>query len=81
MTKVIAVNERGSLTLPRELREKLGVTRGGQLVVEIDANGAVLLRAGVVIPVEIYSKARIEEFQKMNELPLAGRKLRWRKAQ
>jgi AbrB family looped-hinge helix DNA binding protein len=80
MTKVITVNERGALTLPREVREKLGVTRGGQLLVDVDEGGSVTLRAGVVMPVEIYSKARIEEFQRMNEAPLARGKIRWRKA-
>jgi len=80
MTKVITVNERGSLTLPREMREKLGVTRGGQLVVDMDESGGVVLRAGVVMPLEIYSQARVDEFQRMNEAPLAGKKLRWRKA-
>jgi AbrB family looped-hinge helix DNA binding protein len=80
MTKVITVNERGALTLPREAREKLGVTRGGQLVVDMDESGEVTLRAGVVMPVEIYSAARVEEFQRSNESPLVGKKLRWRKA-
>jgi len=80
MTKVITVNERGALTLPREVREKLGVTRGGPLVVEVDERGDVILRARVVLPVEIYSGARVEEFEKMNESPLTGRKLTWRKS-
>jgi AbrB family looped-hinge helix DNA binding protein len=80
MIKVITVNQRGALTLPKEVREKLGVTRGGQLVVDMDERGQAVLRAGVVMPVEIYSTARVEEFQRMNEAPLAGRKLRWRKA-
>ena len=80
MTKVITVNGRGALTLPKEAREKLGVTRGGQLVVDIDDNGGITLRPGVVMPVEIYSAARVKEFQRMNESPLAGKKLRWRKA-
>jgi len=80
MTKVITVNERGALTLPKEVREKLGVTRGGQLVVDVEKGGGVVLRAGVVMPVEMYSPARIEEFERMNEAPLSGKKLRWRKA-
>ena len=80
MTKIITVNERGAMTLPREVREKLGVTRGGQLVVDMDESGEVILRAGVVMPVEIYSTARVAEFERMNEAPLAGKKLRWRKA-
>jgi len=80
MTKVITVNGRGALTLPKEARERLGVTRGGQLVVDVDESGDVVLRAGVVMPVEIYSATRVEEFRRMNESPLAGKTLRWRKA-
>jgi len=80
MTKVISVNQRGVLTLPKEVREKLGVTHGGQLVVECDEDGEVVLRAGVVMPVEIYTKEWVREFDRMNNTPLAGRKLRWRKA-
>ena len=53
---------------------------GGQLVVDFDDAGEVVLRAGVVMPVEIYSAARVEEFERMNEKPLTGRELRWRKA-
>lgn len=80
MTKIISVNERGALTLPKEVRDKLGVTRGGQLIVEFNEAGAVSLRPGVVMPMEIYSAARVEEFVRLNEKPLLGRKLRWRKA-
>ena len=80
MTKVISVNQRGVLTLPKEVREKLGVTHGGQLVVECDEDGEVVLRAGVVMPVEIYTKEWVREFDRMNNTPLAGLKLRWRKA-
>ncbi len=79
MTKVISVNERGTLTLPREVRDKLGVTGGGHLVVDMDEDGEVILRAGVIMPVEVYSPARVEEFQRMNEAPLARKKLTWRK--
>jgi AbrB family looped-hinge helix DNA binding protein len=79
MTKVITVNDRGALTLPKEIREKLGVTRGGQLVVDMEEEGEVVLRAGVIMPVEIYSPVRVEEFRRMNEAPLTGKKLHWRK--
>jgi AbrB family looped-hinge helix DNA binding protein len=80
MTKVITVNERGALTLPKEIRDKLGVTRGGQILVETSEDGMVYLQAGCVMPVEIYSAAREEEFMEMNEAPLRGKKLRWQKA-
>jgi AbrB family looped-hinge helix DNA binding protein len=79
MTKTISVSERGTLTLPKEARKSLGIPQGGQLIVEMDEEGAVTLRAGALMPLEIYSKARLAEFQQMNEVPLAGRKLRWSK--
>ena len=58
MTKVIFGECKGALTLPKEAREKIGVTRGGQLVVDIDDNGKITLRPGVVMPPEIYSTTR-----------------------
>ena len=79
MNKVISISERGALTLPVELRERLGVKRGGHLIAEMGKSGEVVLRPGIVVPVEIYSEAQIEEFKRMNETPLAGKKLRWRK--
>ena len=79
MTKVLTVNERGALTLPKEVRERLGVTRGGHLVVEVTEDGDVTLRPGVVMPVEVYSPSRVDEFQRTTEAPLSGKKLAWRK--
>lgn len=80
MTKVITVNERGALTLPKSVRDLLGVTRGGQIVADTDENG-VRLRPGVVMPVEIYSPERVEEFQLLNEAPLSDyKKIVWRKS-
>ena len=80
MVKIISVNQRGALTLPKEVRDRLGVARGGQLIVDCPESGDVVLRAGVLMPVEMYSAARMAEFQRMNETALAGKKLRWRKA-
>jgi AbrB family looped-hinge helix DNA binding protein len=79
MTKVVTVSERGALTLPKRIREVLGVTCGGQIVVDLDPAGGVRLRSGVVVPVEMYSPGRERDFQKLNEVPLASRKLAWRK--
>lgn len=79
MTKVITVNQRGAMTLPKEVRDALGVTRGGQLVLNLDKQGNAVLQAGVVFPVEIYTEERVREFDTMNNGPLTGRKLRLRK--
>ncbi len=75
MTKVININERGTLTLPKELRQRLGLQASGQLVAEDTAEG-VLLRTGVTFPVEIYTDKRLAEFQRNNEDALASHRLR-----
>lgn len=66
MTKVIAINERGTLTLPKELRKRLGIIGEGQVLAE-EKDGGILLRAGAMFPLEIYSDARVAEFEKNNE--------------
>jgi len=71
MTKVININERGTLTLPKELRQRLGLNGGGQVVAEATADG-ILIRAGATFPVEFYSDQRVAEFARNNDQALAG---------
>jgi AbrB family looped-hinge helix DNA binding protein len=69
MTKVISINERGTLTLPKELRRRIGLAGGGQVVAEETAEG-ILIRGGATFPVEIYTDQRIAEFGRNNEKAL-----------
>lgn len=66
MTKIININERGTLTLPKEMRRRLGLKEGGQVVAEETAQG-ILIRTGVTFPVEIYTDKRVAEFSRNNE--------------
>ena len=66
MTKVININDRGTLTLPKEMRQRLGVSRNAQVVAE-ETDDGILLRAGVTFPVEVYSEKRLAEFRRNNE--------------
>ena len=70
MIKVININQRGTLTLPKEMRRRMGVRAHGQVVAE-ETDEGVLLRAGVTFPVEMYSEERLAEFQRNNEEALA----------
>ena len=71
MTKVININGRGTLTLPKELRQRIGLTGEGQVVAEETPEG-ILIRAGATFPVEIYTDKRVAEFTRNNEQALAG---------
>ncbi len=75
MTKVININGRGTLTLPKELRQRIGLTGEGQVVAEETPEG-ILLRAGATFPVEIYTDQRVAEFARHNEQALAGFRLK-----
>jgi bifunctional DNA-binding transcriptional regulator/antitoxin component of YhaV-PrlF toxin-antitoxin module len=77
MTKVININDRGTLTLPKELRRRLGVNGNGQVVAEETEEG-ILLRAGVTFPIEIYSDKRLAEFDRHNERALTRFRLKRR---
>jgi AbrB family looped-hinge helix DNA binding protein len=70
MTKVISINKRGTLTLPKELRRRIGLAGGGQVVAEETSEG-ILIRAGATFPVEIYTDQRVAEFGRNNEKALA----------
>lgn len=70
MERTVSINERGTITLPKDLRRKYGLEQGGQVVIEESEEG-LLLRPGVTFSVEIYSDERIGEFQQHNEADLA----------
>jgi len=74
MTKVININDRGTLTLPKEMRRRLGVDGNAQVVAE-ETDEGILIRPGVTFPVELYSEKRLAEFHRNNEESLAAYRL------
>lgn len=61
MQATLTINSRGVVTLPSRLRQAMGLKADDQLIAETTAEG-ILLRPAVTLPVEMYSPARIEEF-------------------
>ena len=47
-TKTIQIRQRGTLTIPRELRDKYGLTEGDPLTI-VDLDGAILLTPRVLL--------------------------------
>lgn len=73
MSTIVQINPRGTLTIPKELREKFGL--GRQAILEETPEGLVL-RPAATYPVEIYTDERLAEFQRLNEEGLKGFKLK-----
>jgi AbrB family looped-hinge helix DNA binding protein len=61
----IQINDRGGLTLPKELRKKLGLEKGGVVMAESSPDG-ILLKPAVAFPIELYTDERIAEFDKQD---------------
>lgn len=59
--QTIIVSDRGQITLPQEIRKKLGIKAGTALVAE-EEEGKVVLRPAAVTPVEIYSDEEIQDW-------------------
>jgi bifunctional DNA-binding transcriptional regulator/antitoxin component of YhaV-PrlF toxin-antitoxin module len=69
MSRIVSINEQGTITLPQDLIQKYGLEAGGQLVIE-ESEAGLILRPGDAFSVEIYSDKRVEEFHQQNEAEL-----------
>jgi antitoxin PrlF len=61
MKATLTMTERGVITLPAKLRKALGLSADDQLIAETTPDG-LLLRPAVTLPIEMYSEARLREF-------------------
>lgn len=57
----VTVNSRGVVTLPAKLRRAMGLKADDQLIAQTTPDG-LLLQPAITIPVELYTSARIREF-------------------
>lgn len=76
---IAQLSGRGTVTLPADLRRKLGLRRGDVLAVRL-AGGSIVLTPAVVTPVELYTDERIDEFGRNAALTadeLAAARRRW----
>jgi bifunctional DNA-binding transcriptional regulator/antitoxin component of YhaV-PrlF toxin-antitoxin module len=70
MTTTTRLSPRGTLTLPKKLREKFALTGPATVVLEDTAQG-ILVRPAAVFPIEHYSDDRLAEFEAENNQALA----------
>ena len=62
MQATLTINNRGVVTLPAKLRQAMGLKADDQLIAETTPEG-LLLRPAVTLPLEMYSAARLREFE------------------
>ena len=74
MSKIISIDEQGTITLPQDLIKKYGLKAGGQIIIE-ETEAGLILRPSAKVSIEIYSDERIKEFRQQNEDELEDFKL------
>ena len=65
---IVKLGKKGQLSLPAAVLRKLGLQGAATLIVEATDDGAVVLRPAAVYPIELYTDARIKEFEEENRL-------------
>ena len=71
-TKTIQIRQRGTLTIPREIRDKYGLADGDPLTV-VDLDGAILLTPKVLLVPRIAEElSRLRRSRKLSLKDLGG---------
>ena len=80
MTKqTLIVSDRGQITLPKNLRDRLAIKPGTALIAE-EKNGQLLLRPAMVTAVRIYSDEEIQDWLKEDRASAIERRRIMKKA-
>jgi AbrB family looped-hinge helix DNA binding protein len=67
MRQTVIVSNRGQITLPMNLRKRLGIKDGGAVILE-ERDNELVLKPAVVVEVEMYSDAQVAEWDKADRL-------------
>ena len=73
MANTLLVSERGQITLPAAIRKRMGLKRGGALILE-ERNSELILKPAAVMEIEIYHDDQITEWDKEDRLTETERK-------
>ena len=69
----VVVSARGQITLPADLRNRLGIKDGGVVTLE-ERNGEIVLRPAAVVELTIYSDEDVARWDAEDELSEADRR-------
>jgi len=75
----LIVSDRGQVTLPKRLRDRLAITPGSALIAE-ERDGALVLRPAAVTPLRVYSDEEIKDWLREDRVPPAERRRLLKKA-
>jgi AbrB family looped-hinge helix DNA binding protein len=77
--QTLIVSERGQITLPKSLRDRLSIKPGTALIAD-EVDGQLVLRRAMVTPIRIYSDEEIRSWVSDDRVSSADRKRILKKA-
>jgi AbrB family looped-hinge helix DNA binding protein len=72
MRQTLIVSTRGQITLPADIRKRLGIKSGEPVILE-DRNGELVLKPAAVLEIEMYTPEQVAEWDRDDELGDAER--------
>lgn len=74
----VRLGKSGQVSIPRAILRKLGIEPDTTMIVDVTADGGILLRPAGVYPIEVYSPERLAEFAAEDAITPEEAKLRTR---
>ncbi|MDA8214040.1 MAG: AbrB/MazE/SpoVT family DNA-binding domain-containing protein [Nitrospiraceae bacterium] len=65
--ETVIIGERGQVTIPKKLREKLGIKPKSPVVIELKENG-ILIKPAVTVPLREFSDEFVKQLEKEDML-------------
>ena len=72
--QLVKVGGKGQVSIPKTILDRLGIRKETPMLVELTADGAIVLRPAGVYPLEIYSPERVREFEASDRMTAAERR-------
>ncbi len=66
--ELVKLGKSGQVSIPRAILRRLGISPEQTFMVEAADDGSIVLRQAVVYPVEMYSDARVREFEEADRI-------------
>ena len=70
----LTISKKGQVTLPVELRKKMGLEAGGTVIAE-EKNGELILRPAAVVEIDLYTDEQIIRWDEEDRLDTQTREM------
>ena len=67
MRQHLTISKKGQITLPAELRKKMGLEAGGTVIAE-ERKGELVLRPAAVVEIDLYTDEQIARWDEVDRL-------------